>query len=108
MPTTMNTLRKTRAAAEQALREAKTDGAHLRLLDLLHALKAYEEAVGGDPAEIGPRLERLRTATARVVAGARGSGPVSVPVAATVRELDESLARALWASLGREPELLAG
>ncbi|MFD0775783.1 hypothetical protein ACFQZ2_17755 [Streptomonospora algeriensis] len=102
------TLRKTRAAAEHALRSTRTDAAHLRLLDLLHALKAYEEAVGGDPAEIGPRLERLRTATARVVAGVRGSGPVSVPAAVTVRELDEILAGALWTAQSREPELIAG
>lgn len=102
------TLRKTRAAAEHALRGAKTDAAHLRLLDLLHALKAYEEALGGDPAEIGLRLERLRTAIARVADGVRGSGPVRVSTAATVSELDEVLAGALWSAHGRAPQLLAG
>ncbi|GAA4891413.1 hypothetical protein [Streptomonospora salina] len=99
-------LRKTRAAVDHALRDAKTDAAHLRLLDLLHALKAYETAVATDPAEVGTRLERLRTATARVVGGARSAGPVPAPPAATVSELDEELAGALWNAHGREPELL--
>ncbi|GAA4938407.1 hypothetical protein GCM10023224_19580 [Streptomonospora halophila] len=107
MSATTNTLRKTRAAVEYALRGATTDAAHLRLLDLLHALKGYEEALGGDPAGIAPRLERLRTAVARVAADSRVRGPVDAPAAATVRELDENLSRVLWGRLGREPARLA-
>ncbi|GAB3454175.1 hypothetical protein GCM10027570_33980 [Streptomonospora sediminis] len=103
MPTTVNnSLRKTRAAVEHTLRASKGGARHLRMLDLLHALKAYEGALGGDPAAIPARQEALRAATAAALADAPGR-PIRIPAAATVRELDEALAAALWAGLVHEP-----
>ncbi|GAB2496187.1 hypothetical protein [Nocardiopsis aegyptia] len=101
----MNTMRRSRAAAEHGLRRSPDEHTHLEWVGLFQALRAYEEALSTDPVAAGDRLARVRDIAANLVGGDADvwdgfSG-------ATPEAVDQALADALWRGLGVRPVLAA-
>lgn len=102
----MNTMRRSRTAAEHGLRRSPDEHTHLRWVGLFQALRAYEEALAADPVAVGDRLARVRAAAADLVGdGAHALEGLSAATPAPA--VDRALADALWRSLDVRPVLAA-
>jgi hypothetical protein len=102
----MNTMRRTRAAAEHGLRRSPDEHTHLRWVGFFQALRAYEGALAAGPAAVGDRLADVRAVVQDLVgddAGVLRGLSAMTPA----RVVDQVLADALWESLGVRPALLA-
>ncbi|WP_304451246.1 hypothetical protein [Nocardiopsis sp. YSL2] len=100
----MNTMRRSRAAAEHGLRRSPDEHTHLRWVGLFQALRAYEEALSAGPAAVGERLARVRAVVEDLI-GTDADVLSGLSAVTPARAVDQALADALWRSLGARPVL---
>ncbi|KOX11889.1 hypothetical protein [Nocardiopsis sp. NRRL B-16309] len=102
----MNTMRRSRTAAEHGLRRSPDEHTHLRWVGLFQALRAYEEALAANRFAVGDRLTRVRAVAADLV-GEDAHALDGLSAATPAEAVDQALADALWRSLGVRPALAA-